>query len=115
MAALRYTWMFRAAAIIHLALGLAWIWHFGFSPGDAAHRPLGIALGVFSTLVGVLLARSMKLGVAFSALCAVVVAISAAAAAPTMRGPVLLFFAAVAIVAGLYTAFAARALFERAA
>ena len=111
----RYPWMFRTAAVIHLAFGLRWIWHFGFSQSDAAHRSLGIGLGVFSTLVGVLLARSVKLGVALSALCAVVIAISAAVAAPTMRGPVILFFAAVAIVAGVYTAFAARALFDRPA
>jgi hypothetical protein len=115
MAALRYTWMFRAAAVIHLAFGLLWIWRFGFTQYDPAHRPLGVGFGVFSLGVGALLLRPLKSGVALSALCAVVIAISAATAAPTMRGPVILFFAAVAIVAGLYTAFAARALFERPA
>jgi len=69
---------------------------------------------VLSTLLGVFLFRRMKFAVALSALCATIIAISAAAAAPSMRGPVILAFAAIAIVSGLYAALSARALFERA-
>ncbi|HET7810130.1 MAG TPA: hypothetical protein VFL16_06105 [Steroidobacteraceae bacterium] len=112
MAAVRYPWMFRTAAVIHLAFGLIWIWRFGFTEYDPAHRPLGIALGVASILVGAFLLRPSKPAMAVSALCAAFIAIAAASAAPTMRGPVILFFAAVAIVAGLYAALAARALYE---
>jgi hypothetical protein len=115
MAAVRYLNMFRTAAVVHLAFGLIWIWRFGFTQYDPAHRPLGVGFGMFSIMVGVLLLRPLKTGVALSALCAVVIAIASAAAAPSMRGPVILFFAAVAILAGLYAAFAARALFDRPA
>ena len=114
MAAVRYAWMFRTAAVVHLGFGLIWIWRFGFTQYDPAHRPLGIGLGLFSTLVGAFLLRRLKFAMAASALCAVVIAIAAASAAPSMRGPVILLFATVAIVTGLYAAFAARALFDRA-
>ena len=110
MAVVRYPWMFRTAAVIHLAFGLVWIWRFGFTQYDPAHRPLGVGLGVLSSLVGLFLLRRMKLGVALSALGAVVIAVSAAAAAPSMHGPVILLVAAVAILAGLYAAFAVRSL-----
>jgi hypothetical protein len=113
-AAVRYTGMFRAAAVIHLAFGLIWIWRFGFTDYDVAHRPLGVGLGIASIVLGVFLLRPLKPAMAISALCAAFIAIAAAAAAPTMRGPVILFFAGVAIVAGLYAALAARALYERA-
>jgi hypothetical protein len=114
MAAVRYPWMFRTAAVVHLAFGLIWIWRFGFTQYDPAHRPLGVGLGVLSTLVGALLIHPLKSAMAASALCAAAIAIAAASAAPSMRGPVILLFAAVAIAAGLYASFAARALFDRA-
>ena len=109
----RYPWMFRAAAIIHVAFGLVWIWRFGLTSYSPGHELLGVALGVFSTVVGAFLFRRAKFAVVLSALCATVIAMSAAAAAPNMRGPVILAFAAIAIVAGLYAALSARALFDR--
>jgi hypothetical protein len=114
MAVARYPWMFRAAAVVHVAFGLIWIWRFGLTSYSAEHGQLGVGLGVFSTLVGAFLFRRVKFAVALSALCGAFIAVSAAAAAPSMRGPVILAFAAIAIVAGLYAALSARALFERA-
>ena len=70
---------------------------------------------MLSALVGVFLFRPLKFAVALSALGAVVIAILAAAAAPSMRGPVLLAFAGLAIVMALYAALSARVLFDGAA
>ena len=112
MGAVRYKWMFRTAAAVHLLLGLAWFVAGTFEPYRPDYWPLLLGLGVVATSVGVMLFRRMKLGIALSGIGAAIVSICAAVAAPNMRPPVLLLFAAVAIVTGIYAALAARTLFE---
>ena len=105
--------MFRTAAIVHLFFGLAAVWRFGFTDYDAAHRPVGIALGVLAVIVGAFLFRPAKFAIVLSAIGCAVVAISATVAAPIMKGPVIVAFALVAILFGLYAVLAARALYGR--
>ena len=104
--------MFRTAAVVYLAFGLIWIWRFGFTDYDPGDRPLGVGLGVLAVVIGVFLLRTSKLAIGLSGAAAAIIAVSAAVAAPTLRGPVLLAFAGVAIVVGLYAALAARVMFE---
>ena len=74
---------------------------------------MGWRAGVLALVVGVFLMRRARFAIALSALAAAVVSISAAVFAPTARGPVILFAAMVALVCGLYAAFAARVLLEQ--
>ena len=113
MAVVRYTWMFRAAAVVFLLLGLCWLWTFGLTDYRPQYRPVGLALGVLALLVGVFLLRRAKFAIAVSALGAALVSISAAVFAPNAHGPGILFLAALAIVCGVYAALAARVLFDR--
>ncbi len=113
MAAVRYLWMFRAAAIIFLGLGAAWLWTFALTDFRPEQRPYGLAAGVLSLLVGVFLLRRHKLAIGVSAAAAAVVGISAAVFAPNSRGPAILFLAALAIVCCLYAVFAVRSLGQR--
>jgi FtsH-binding integral membrane protein len=113
LAAVRYLWMFRTAAVVHLFFGLAAAWRFGLTEYDPAHRWWGVGLGVLGVIVGVFLFKPAKFAMALSAIGCAVIAICAAVAAPIMQGAVILAFASVAIVFGLYAAFAARVLFER--
>ena len=39
MAAVRYPWMFRTAAVVYLLFGLSGLWRFGLTDYDPAHRP----------------------------------------------------------------------------
>ena len=78
MAAVRYTWMFRTAAVVFLLLGLSWLWRI------RAHRlptrrsgRRGLALGLLALIVGVFLFQRAKWAIALSALVAVVVAVGA--------------------------------------
>jgi hypothetical protein len=113
MAAARYTWMFRTAAVVFVFFGAVWLWRFGLTDYHPEQRPYGLAAGVLALLVGVFLMRRARFAIGVSALAAAVVSISAAVFAPTARGPVILFAAAVALVCGIYAAFAARVLLER--
>lgn len=112
MAPVRYSWMFRTAAALFLFFAATWFWRFGLTDYHPEQRPYGLAAAVFALVVGVFLMRRARLAIALSALAATVVSISAAVFAPTARGPVILFAALVALVCGLYAAFAARVLLE---
>lgn len=109
----RYPWMFRAAAVVYLLLGLSMAWRYGLTGYDAPHRPWGLGIGLLLLLVGVFLFRRRRWAVGMSAVGAAVVAIAAAVAAPVMHGPVILAFALVAILFGLYAAMAGRVLLQR--
>jgi hypothetical protein len=115
MVAVRHLWMFRTAAIAHLFFGLAAVWRFGFTTYDPPHRPVGVALGALAAVVGAFLFKPAKFAIALSSIGCAVIAICAAVGAPIVQGPVILAFALVAIVFGLYAALAARVLFERGA
>ena len=109
-AVVRYTWMFRTAAVIFIGLGIAWLWTFTLTNYRPEQRPYGIAAGLVAVLVGIFLFRRHRLAIVLSAAAATLVSISAAVFAPNTRGPAILFLAALAIVCGLYAVFAARVL-----
>lgn len=111
MAAVRYNWMFRTAAVVFLLLGGSWVWTATMSEKWAAHRPILIALGALSLVIGILLFRRHKIAIGLSALGAAFLSICAAVAAPQMKGPGILVLALLALLAGLYAALAARELF----
>ena len=115
MAAVRYTWMFRTAAVVYLIFGLSGVWRFGLTDYDPSHRLLGVGLGVSAVIVGVFLFRRAKFAVALSAIGAAIVAIAAAFAAPVMRGPVIVAIGLLSLLCALYAALAARVLFEPSA
>ena len=112
MAAVRYKWMFRAAAVVFLFFGGAWLWRFGFTDYQAAQRPYGLAAAALALVVGFLLLRRSRVAIGVSAVAAAVVGISAAVFAPEAHGPVILFLAGLSIVCALYAVFAARVLFS---
>lgn len=112
MAAVRYTWMFRTAAVVYLFFGLSGIWRYGLTDFDPQQRPLGVGLGVLAVIVGIFLFRRAKFAIALSALGAACFAILSAFAAPVMRGPVILAIGLLALLCGLYAALAARVLFK---
>ena len=105
--------MFRAAAAVYLLLGASMAWRFGLTDYDPAHRPWGAGVGVLALVVGVFLFRSTRWAVDLSAIGAAIIAMAAAVAAPMMHGPVILAFALVAILFGVYAAMAGRTLLER--
>jgi hypothetical protein len=113
MAAVHYTWMFRAAAVVYLLFGLSATWRFGFTGYDPRHRLLGIGLGVLAVIVGVFLFRRAKFAIILSAIGAAIVAIAAAVAAPIMQGPVVLAFGLLAALLAVYATLAARTLLRR--
>jgi hypothetical protein len=113
MAAIRYAWMFRMAAVAHLVLGSGAIWRFGFTDYDARHRLWGVAGGLVAVVVGALLFGRMRVAIAISALGAAFVALAAVIAVPALHGPVILLFAGVALLAGCYAVLAARVLLGR--
>ena len=114
MAAVRYSWMFRAAAFVYVLFGLSATWRFGMTDYDPSHRLPGVGLGVLAVVVGVFLFRRAKFAIALSAIGAAVVAVAGAFAAPVMRGPVILAIGLLALLCGLYAVLAARVLFESA-
>jgi hypothetical protein len=111
MAAVRYNWMFRTAAVIFLLFGIFWLFDATVSQKFAAVRPYLLAGGLVAIAISLMLFRRMKTGIASSAAIAAVVCICAAVAAPQMRGPGILALALFALVTGLYAALAARELF----
>ena len=112
-AVVRYPWMFRTAAVVYLLLGASMAWRFAFTDYDPAHRPWGAGVGVLALIVGVFLLRGARWAVGLSAIGAAIIAMAAAVAAPIMHGPVILAFALVAVLFGVYAAMAGRTLLER--
>jgi len=110
MAVVRYTWMFRTAAVVFMGLGAAWLWTFALTDFRPEQRPYGLAAGAVALLVGIFLLRRHRLAIGVSAAAAAVVGISAAVFAPISRGPAILFLAALAITCVVYAVFAARVL-----
>jgi hypothetical protein len=100
-AAVRYTWMFRTAAVVFLLFGAFALWRYGLTDFQPAQRPAGLAFGGIGIAIGL------------SALGAGIVCLSATASAPQAKGPVILFLAGLAIVTGLYAALSLRVLLER--
>ncbi len=111
MAAVRFTWMFRAAALVLLLLGLSWLWTFGFTQYHPEQRPYGLAAGLLALATGVFLARGAKPAIAISALVAVMVAVAAVLFIPIASGPGVLFLVGLAVVLAIYAVLAARVLF----
>src|SRR5689334_380012 len=112
-AAVRYTWMFRTAAVAFLFFGAAWLWRFGLTDYRPEQRPYGLACGVLALLVGIFLFRFNRLAIGASALAATVVGLSAAVFAPESHGPAILFLAGLAIACVIYADLAARVLTDR--
>ncbi len=105
--------MFRAAAVVYLLLGACVTWRYGLTDYDPANRPWVVGLGVLAMLVGAFLLRRARWAIGFSAIGAAIVAILAAVGVPVVHGPVILAFAAVAILFGVYAALAGRVLLQR--
>ena len=113
MAAVRYTWILRAAAVIYLLFGLSGIWRYGLTDFNPSYRFLGLGLGVLSVVTGVFLFRRAKFAIALSAIGAAIVAVAGALAAPVMHGPVILAVGVLVLLCALYAALAVRVLFTR--
>ena len=113
MAAIRYTWMFRIAAVAFLALGASFLWRFGFTDYQPHYRPIGLVIGLAALAIGALLFRYLRFAIGASAVISGLLCLCATVAAPNAKGPVILFFAAFAIVCGAYAVLAARVLFEK--
>jgi peptidoglycan/LPS O-acetylase OafA/YrhL len=113
MAAVRYNWMFRAAALVFLFFGCVWLWRFGLTDYQPEHRVYGLAAGALAMFIGIFLWRRSRLAIGLSAVATAMVGISAAAFAPSAHGPAILVLAALALLCGLYAVLAARVLLER--
>ena len=87
MAAARYTWMFRAAAVVFLLFGGFAIWRYGLTQYDPAHRLWGVGFGLFAALVGIFLFRGSRLAITLSAIAAALIAICATLGVPMVNGP----------------------------
>ena len=109
-AAVRYTWMFRTAAVVFMGLGAAWLWTFTLTDFRPEQRPYGLAAGVLALLVGIFLMRRHRVAIGISAGAATLVGLSAAVFAPESRGPAILFLAALAIACCVYAVLAVRVL-----
>src|SRR5687767_8712970 len=112
MAAVRYSWMFRTAAVVFLFFGGVWSWRFGFTDFHVEQRPYGLAAGVIALLVGAFLFGRRRWAIGVSAIAAVIVGLSSAVFAPSAKGPAILLLAALAIVCVTYATLAARVLFS---
>lgn len=110
MAAVRHAALFRTAAVIHAGFGLIWLWRFGLTDYHPEQRPYGLAAGALALLIGVMLWRLKRFAIGASAVAAIVIGISAAVFAPSVKGPPILFLAALAIICVMYAVMAIRAL-----
>jgi hypothetical protein len=113
MASLRYTCLLRSAAVVFILFGTFWLFDATWTHKFAGARPYLLVGGAAAIAIGVMIFRRVRFGIALSALGAAFVSISAAVAAPQMRGPGILALGMLAIVTGLYAALAARELFGR--
>ena len=111
-AAVRYTLMFRSAAVVFLLLGCGWLWTAFFTDHRPDLRPWMLGQGVGAVIVGALLLRRIKIGIVLSALAAALVALAAVLFVPTVRGPGILALAALALGCAAYAVLALRAAFE---
>jgi peptidoglycan/LPS O-acetylase OafA/YrhL len=109
-AAVRYTWMFRIAAVVFLLFGASTLWRYGFTDYQPQYRIYGLSIGIVALIIGVFLFPPARAAIGASAAVAAFICICATVAAPIAQGPVILFFAGLAIVFGLYALFALRAL-----
>jgi hypothetical protein len=112
-AAVRYTWMFRTAAVVFLFFGGAWLWRFGLTDYHPEQRPYGLAAGVLALLVGIFLFSRQRWAIGVSAIAAVLVGLSAAVFAPNAKGPAILLLAVLALVCVGYAVLATRVLMSR--
>lgn len=112
MPAVRFTWMFRTAAVVFLFFAAVWLWRFGLTDYRPELRPYGLAAGVLALITGLFLFRRHRIAIGASAVAAAVVSVSAAVFAPSAEGPAILLLAALTIVCALYAVLAARALFS---
>jgi peptidoglycan/LPS O-acetylase OafA/YrhL len=106
--------MFRTAAVVYLLMGVSMVWRYGLTAYDPAHRLWGVPLGLLAAVVGVFLFKPARFAIGLSAIGAAFLAIAAALAAPIMKGPVILAFGVLALVAGVYATLAGRALIGKA-
>jgi hypothetical protein len=111
MAVIRYIWMFRIAAVVFLALGLAWLWQFGLTDFRPEQRLYGLVLGLLAFLTGIFLFRCARAAIAISAFAAVIVAVSAVLFVPKASGGGILLLIGLAVAGGLYAALSFRVLF----
>jgi hypothetical protein len=109
MAAVRHAWMFRTAAVISMLLGAGWLWRFGFTSFKPELRVYGLAAGVVSLVIGVMLLRLQRYAIGASGIAAAFIGLCAAVFAPSARGPVILFLAALALISVAYAVIAFRA------
>jgi peptidoglycan/LPS O-acetylase OafA/YrhL len=105
--------MFRAAAVVFVLLGASILWRFALTAYQPQFRPYGLGFGVAALAIGVFLFRRASLAIGASAGVSAFIGICATVAAPNGHGPVILFFAALAIVCGTYAVLAARELGQR--
>ena len=63
MAAVRYLWMFRTAAVVFALLGVSWLYTFALTDLHAAQRPYGLAAGVLALIVSFFLFRRRRIKV----------------------------------------------------
>jgi hypothetical protein len=112
-AAVRYIGMFRTAAVIFVFFGALWIWRFAFTDYHPEQRPFGLALGGLALVVGVFLFRRARAAIGISVVASASLCLLATLAIPSIQGPPILLFAGIAILAGVYSALALRALFSR--
>src|SRR5689334_19218448 len=110
-AAVRYIGMFRTAAVVYIALGICFLWSYGLTDRFAAYRLYGLAGGLLMIGVGVFLFMRARLAIGLSALGTGALCLLATLAVPSVHGPVILLFASLAILAGIYTALSLRVLF----
>jgi hypothetical protein len=111
MAAVRYTGLFRTAAVVFLLLGGAWLWTGLLTDFRPQMRPYLLTLGLMALVLAVFLFRCARWAIAVSAAAAVVVAISAVLFVPNASGPGILFLIGLAVAGGLYAALSFRVLF----
>ena len=93
--------------------GASLLWSFGFTAYQPQFRPYGVAAGVAVLAVGLFLFYRSRLAIGASAAISAFISLCATVAAPGVRGPVILFFAGLAIVCGGYAVLAVRALGQR--
>jgi len=112
-AAVRYTWMFRTAAVVFLFFGGVWLWRFGLTDYHPEQRPYGLAAGLLALFVGFFLFACRRWAIGASAIAAVIVGLSAAVFAPNAKGPAILLLALLALACVAYAVLAARVLTNR--
>ena len=72
------------------------MWRYVFTGYEPQFLPFGIIAGALLLVVGVFLLRGARFAIGVSAICAGFLSLCATLAAPSARGPVILFFAALA-------------------